>query len=132
MNFQMKNPETVYIERYETFRHLDKLRWQMLQIAILVGSIVLTFGQTAATEQIWLAWAVSGFAFSMLGTAMLRITRGINKNSDILSIAGHEIGDEYIPKSPAKLFSISFLIATSLCIIGIFLLGNSFYLWYFH
>ena len=34
----------IYKQRYETYRHFDKLRWQMLQIAVGAGSVVLAFG----------------------------------------------------------------------------------------
>ena len=34
----------IYKQRYETFRYLDRLRWQMLQIAVIVGSLILASG----------------------------------------------------------------------------------------
>ena len=42
----------VYRQRYETFRHLDRLRWQMLQIAVGIGSVVLAFGGDAARSAV--------------------------------------------------------------------------------
>ena len=35
----------IYKQRYDTYRHLDKLRWQMFQIAVGSGSVVLAFGR---------------------------------------------------------------------------------------
>ena len=36
----------IYRQRYETFRHLDKLRWQMLQILVAIGSLNCSIGQS--------------------------------------------------------------------------------------
>jgi hypothetical protein len=42
----------IYKQRYETYRHLDKLRWQILQIVVAVGSAaVLTLRATPGQVQ---------------------------------------------------------------------------------
>ena len=35
----------IYRQRYETYRHLDRLRWLMLQIVVGAGSLILVFAR---------------------------------------------------------------------------------------
>ena len=44
----------IYKQRYETYRHLDRLRWQMLQIAVGVGSLrILAFARSGREPDWW-------------------------------------------------------------------------------
>jgi len=116
-----------YRQRYETFRHLDKLRWQMLQIAIATGSVVLAFGSSASTKPEWWTWAAVGMILLILGVAMVRIGNGVRKNGKILRNAGNTIGDMDIPKQLSNWSSVSFWIAIVMIIIGLVSLKLSFY-----
>ena len=47
----MATPEKleIYKQRYDTYRHLDRLRWQIFQIAVGAGTLTLAFAR--GTEQ---------------------------------------------------------------------------------
>ena len=45
----------IYKQRYETFRYLDRLRWQMLQIAVGTGSLILSFGRDGSEPERWVS-----------------------------------------------------------------------------
>ena len=60
----------VYKQRYETYRHLDKLRWQMLQIAVAVGLLVLAFGKGDSIGPDWWTLAVVGVLLLIFGFVM--------------------------------------------------------------
>ena len=51
----MATPEQleVYKQRYETFRHLDRLRWQMLQISVAVAPLIIAFGARTDAGPVW-------------------------------------------------------------------------------
>lgn len=117
----------IYRQRYETFRHLDKLRWQMLQIAIATSSVILVFGKDTSTKPEWWTWAVVGMILLILGLAMVRIGNGVRKNGKILRSAGVAIGDVNIPKQLSNWSSISFWIAIIMIIVGLVCLKLSFY-----
>ncbi|MFC1720733.1 hypothetical protein ACFL0K_00555 [Patescibacteria group bacterium] len=118
----------IYKQRYETFRHLDKLRWQMLQIAIATGSVILTFGKSDSTaEPGWWIWATVGMVLLILGFAMMRISNGIKKNGENLRRVGDIIGDVNIPKSSPGLSNISFWIETIMITMGLVCLILSIY-----
>ncbi len=123
MNKKYKKPTIeqleIYKQRYETFRHLDKLRWQMLQIAIATGSIVLVFGNGDSAKPVWWTWAVAGMVLMILGFAMARIGNGIKKNGEVLRSAGNIIGDINIPKQSSNWKNISFWIAIIMMVTGL-------------
>ena len=87
----------IYRQRYETYRHLDRLRWQMLQIAIAVGALVVTFGDRGSEAPEWWVLVGSGWLIATLGVVMLRLNGGIKKNGTVLSSAAAAIGDDSIP-----------------------------------
>lgn len=132
MNKKYKKPTIekleIYKQRYETFRHLDKLRWQMLQIAIATGSVVLVFGKDDSTKPGWWAWFVVGIILLILGFAMGRIGHGIKKNGEVLRSAGNAIGDIDIPKESSNLKSSSFWIMTIMIVAGLVCLALPFLL----
>ena len=66
----------IYKQRYETFRYLDRLRWQMLQIAVIVGSLILAYGKDESEPARWVL-AVVGALLTILGSTMLKIRHGI-------------------------------------------------------
>jgi len=117
----------IYRQRYETFRHLDKLRWQMLQIAIATSSVVLVFRRGTSAKPGWWIWAIVGMILLILGLAMVRIGNGIRKNGKVLRSAGNAIGDVNIPKQLSNWNSVSFWIAITMIIVGLVCLKLSFY-----
>ncbi len=109
----------IYRQRYETFRHLDKIRWQMLQIAVATSSVVLVFGRGDAVKPGWWVWVAIGAIFLILGLAMTKINSGAENNGEILRKFGHAIGDTKIPRNLSKYRSVSFWIATMMIVVGL-------------
>ena len=112
------NQIEVYRQRYETYRHLDRLRWQMLQIAVGGSSLILAFARGDSKADRW-ELAVAGFLLLMFGLVMMRIGHGINRNGQVLSKAACVVGDAGIPSTSKWWKSISFWIACVLVASGI-------------
>ena len=110
----------IYKQRYETFRHLDRLRWQMLQIGVGVCSLgVLAFARTFP-EADWWIFAAVGPVLAILGVAMLRIGHGVNRNNQVLRKTAEEVGDLDIPSGSKCCKSVSFWISLTLVVVGLF------------
>lgn len=108
------NDLEIYKQRYDTFRHLDRLRWQMFQIAVGAAALILGFKGNLSLE--WGSWVGVGLLFLFLGWAKLRIGEGIVMNSKVLKEFGGKVGDANIPE--ATKHGISFWIARILMILG--------------
>lgn len=110
------NYKTVYEQRYETYRHLDKLRWFIFQIAISVIAGILVLKNPELEYNVF---AIGLVLFSS-GILMAKINYGIDKNNIVLRSAGEKVGDDSIPtpKKNGKYKSISWLISYSLIFIG--------------
>ncbi|WP_147372704.1 hypothetical protein [Henriciella mobilis] len=109
----------IYRQRYEAFRHLDKLRWQMFQIAVAGGPAVLAFGLSEGGAPNSLVMTVSGVLVATFAVVMLRIGQGIFANGKALKSVGDRIGDRDIP-SPSKWYSsVSSWIAITLFVVGV-------------
>ena len=106
-------------QRYETYRHLDKLRWQMLQIAVAAGSVVLVFGGGAATGPEWWVLAIVGLLLVIFGFVMERIRHGISANGSVLKNVGELVGDVGVPQPVMWCKSSSFWVAFAIISLGI-------------
>ena len=92
------NHETIYQERYATFRHLDGLRWQLPTLALTGGSIFLSLSTTSGDPvPPWWAILLFGVLCVITSYAVQRIRDGIIANSTVLSKVGKKIGDNDIP-----------------------------------
>lgn len=111
------NQIEVYKQRYETYRHLDRLRWQMLQIAVGAGSLILAFAG-GDSEPAWWIFAAVGLLLIIFGSVMLRIGHGINMNGKVLSKAASAVGDVDIPSTSKRWKSVSFWVACVLIVLG--------------
>lgn len=119
----------VYRQRYETFRHLDRLRWQMLQIAVTVGSLVLVFGNGRPGEPGWWTLAIVGLLLLIFGWVMERIRRGIANNGITLRQVGERVGDTDIPTNAPWYSNASFWIATTIRVFGLVCLISAYFLY---
>lgn len=109
----------IYRQRYETFRHLDRLRWQMLQIGVGVCSLgILAFARSFPESDWWILASV-GPVLAILGVAMLRIGQGVNRNNQVLRKTAKEVGDSDIPSGPKCCKSVSFWISFTLIGVGL-------------
>lgn len=109
----------IYKQRYDTYRHLDRLRWQMFQISVGSGSLILAFGKEGSSGPAWWVLAIVGFLLMTFAAVMERIRQGISKNSSILRRVAAQIGDTEIPPATSWRKSVSFWIAFTLFIFGL-------------
>ena len=87
----------IYRQRYEVWRHLDKLRVQMIQILIAVGSgaaVTVRLSPEFAGSSFWILIGGSVFAIAVV---MGRVSDGIRANNKVLKEAGSAVGDIGIP-----------------------------------
>ena len=114
----------IYRQRYETYRHLDRLRWQMLQIAVGAGSLILAFARDGR-EPNWWVFAIVGLLLTIFGVVMLKIGHGINMNSQVLSKAAAAVGDDDIPQVSKWWENVSFWVALTLIVLGVLCFLNA-------
>ena len=112
--------KVIYEQRYETYRHLDNLRWFIFQIAIsVVAGILALQGQ----DQMPSILPIGLLLFSS-GLLIAKINNGIDENNIVLRDAGIKIGDTSIPDPSGrnKCQSVSWLTAYGIIFIGLVML----------
>ena len=115
----------IYRQRYETFRHFDKLRWQMLQILVAVASATALLLRSTSGPIDWWFFCLLGSALAIIGFVILRIGNGIQANAKILKSAAEAIGDEGIPDVSNRWKSVAHWIAVLVVALGAVLLASS-------
>lgn len=115
----------VYKQRYETFRHLDRLRWQMLQLVIAIASAFGLITRFTSNEFEWWIYTLLGSALLAIGWAMHAVGEGIRRNNVVLKSKGAIIGDQDIPDISNKWTAVSHWIAWGIIGIGIVFMAIS-------
>lgn len=95
----------IYKQRYETFRYLDGLHWQMFKIVMVLGPFVLAYIRASAgTNSSISQWIllIIGVLFALFGAVMLRIGQGIDMNNQVLHKFASKVGDTDIPQKAKK------------------------------
>ncbi len=87
----------IYVQRYETFRHLDKMRYQAQNIAILVGTLYAGYLAGSDGDFIPALGIVVGAFLMAIAFTMWRISQGIVANSKVLAEFGGKVGDASLP-----------------------------------
>lgn len=114
----------VYTQRYETFRHLDRLRWQMAQVLVAVLSAAALIFRTAPEGVGGWFWMFLGLAFLTISIVMNRISKGIAANGEVLRRVGKQVGDLDIPDTSNWRGSVTHWLTVAIgigglaCIIG--------------
>lgn len=108
----------VYRQRYETFRHLDKLRWQMVQISVATAPIILAFGAKQNGAPAWWVYLTAGALLIIFGFVMEKIRKGIIANAVVLSKFGTMVGDTSIPAGTNRAGSTSYLVSVVIRALG--------------
>lgn len=87
----------IYRQKYEVFRHLDALRWQIPTFMLGAGTLVLAFA--AEPNKPPARWSFFVFAILSLFSsfAVFRVRKGLHKNHLVLNEAAIKIGDDKIP-----------------------------------
>lgn len=94
-----KNIE-IYKQKYENFRHFDRLRWQAPGIAFAIAAGVVAFSAREGTSP-WVRSVlliVLGILICLCAFTMRRIGVQLEVNTQVLDAAAKLIGDETIPK----------------------------------
>ncbi|WP_428543304.1 hypothetical protein [Profundibacter sp.] len=115
----------IYNQRYETFRHLDKLRWQMLQLLVAIATATALVLRSTSGEIEWWFYLLLGIALVTLAFVMLRIGSGIRNNAKALKVAAEAIGDNGMPDVSNEWKSIAHWIAVFVLGLGAFLIGTA-------
>lgn len=115
-NFDFKE---VYQQRYETYRHLDQLRWQVVQIGVATASAIFAFSEKSNSSISWWALVACGVVLLFTGVILGRIRSGIVSNSIPLKLAGEQLGDMYLPHVGNRWKSVAFWIEISTYCLGL-------------
>ena len=118
----------VYRQRYETFRHFDKLRWQMLQLLVAVASATAVVLRSTEGAVEWWFFSLLGFALLLISFVMFKISAGIRRNSEVLRHAAETVGDRRIPDVSNPWRSVAHWLALAVCVVGGALLISSIFL----
>ncbi len=108
----------VYRQRYETYRHLDKLRWQMVQISVAIAPVVIAFGAKEDGSPTWWVLATAGLLLIIFGWVMEKIRQGINANAQVLADFGERLGDNRIPNNSSRSKSSSYFVSVAIRLMG--------------
>lgn len=118
----------IYRQRYEVWRHLDKLRVQMIQILIAIGSgAALTIRLYPETAGAWF-WVLIGGSVLAISIVMSRVSEGVRANNVVLKAAGEKIGDTGIPDNSDLNKSAVHWLTLVICLIGILLIVKGVFL----
>lgn len=112
-NPTLENARVIYEQRTETFRHLDRLRWQMPSLAIVASGVLLTAGKSDRTDYP-AAWAffVTSIVCALAAYSIYRIRLSIRDNTSALRCVAETIGDGAIPEDAGPLGATFFAICT--------------------
>lgn len=109
----------VYRQRYETFRHLDRMRFQLLQILVAFGAAAAIFFRFQPAPAEWWFFMLVGVMLSLIGSAMSKVSRGLWANNDALRKVGRKVGDIDIPAPTNKYRSVSYWISVIVQSLGV-------------
>lgn len=109
----------IYRQRYETFRHLDRMRWAGLQYVIGVMAATAVVAQSTSGTLPSGVLALVGIALALLSLFMFKVTDGLIENQKVLSKAAKEIGDASIPDVSNRFGALSFWIPLLILVCGV-------------
>ncbi len=107
----------IYRQKYENFRHFDKLRWQSPGIGLATGSAVLALARESDGLPAWWALLIFGGFSILIFFVMFRIRKGLEKNRDALDTVARIIGDESVPETTPR-FGASWWFAQFMLVLG--------------
>lgn len=108
-----ENARTIYLQRYETFRHLDRTRWLLYgQIAVVFStfavSVILRFSKIVSPNLFLVTiFLFMGIILILSGASMGKVTKGLHENSKVLKKFGEQIGDNDIPITKISRHSVA-------------------------
>ena len=97
----------IYRQRYETWRYLDRMKWQMVQILVAIVSASAVYTNLADFPRRPGFWVLLGLALILISWAIYRISSGIRANQRVLRRAAEAVGDTGIPEVRSRWRSVS-------------------------
>ena len=117
----------IYKQKYDTWRHLDSLRWQVPGVVFASSAVILGFArQPDGLPSRWVM-VLYGIFVLMSAWLMLRIGHNLAQNNKALRSAAFTIGDHSIPKPPRRLSASNWGIIFLLMLGAISLVGGLFF-----
>lgn len=120
-----ENTLEIYKQRYETYRHLDRLRWQMVQISVAVFTATALIIRVSNGNIEWWFTSALGAALIAISFSMSKISDGLRANQLVLKAAADTIGDHNIPDVSQKRRSVFNWISYSIGALGLIFLLTS-------
>ncbi len=116
---------SIYEQRYETYRHLDKLRWYIFQVGMSVIGAIISFYNKDDLLLIGI-----GLILLSTGLIMLKVNHGIDRNNVELKKVALKLGDDNIPDihNRSKFHSTCWMTSFALTLAGITILLYKIYL----
>ena len=101
---QNKNNVEIYRQKYENFRHFDRLRWQMPGIALAIGAgvVAVSARPSVPLPLIMLVLLLMGSGTCVCAYSMRRIRARLEENRKALIEVAHLIGDDRIATPGTK------------------------------
>lgn len=115
---KFENAAEIYRQRFETFRHLNQLRGQMLRIAVGVSTLAIALGSSAKTAPDGWVLQVGGIVLIVLAAIIAQINETMRVNHRVLSSIGRAIGDTEIPDSFKRSTSVAVWVTGLLGLLG--------------
>jgi len=120
---ETKRKTEAYSERYATWRHLDRIRYQIIQLAIaFIGAVALIADFDGGLLPAWISLLVGVVYFALWGI-LAKVNSAIRGNSEALREFGKTVGDDKLPDVSKKDRSVFYYVE-----IGFFVLGLTFVL----
>jgi hypothetical protein len=105
----------IYRQKYDVFRHLDNLRWQVPTVVVSAASVLLGLGQGSQSSPTGWSLSIAGLLCFFGSFAIWRIRSGIKKNGAVLEEAAKAVGDQSIPEFKR---GATFVLMWLLCLLG--------------
>jgi hypothetical protein len=107
----IENSVDIYKERYATWRHLDQLRYKLVQLNAAFFSALIVLGRSVLISANLHEWLLGLGLISLFNFLILmKINSAIQANGKILRKHGALIGDTDIPSVSGKNLSVFFAI----------------------
>lgn len=118
----------IYRQRYETWRHLDELRWKKIQFIIAIGSGAMIVYRTVPNlADNWLFYTIVGISIFVIAIFLLRNSYAIIANGKVLKSVSDDIGDHYIPDVSRLTKSFTFWLSCVLIFFSVLIFFKLFY-----
>jgi hypothetical protein len=116
---ETKRKTEAYSERYATWRHLDSIRYQIIQLAIaFIGAVTLIADFENGLLPAWVSLLVGVVYFALWGI-LAKINSAIRENGEALREFGKTVGDDRLPDVSKKDRSVFHYIEIGFCVLGL-------------